>query len=124
MCIRDRYTEDEDGNLWVEIEPDPFLDAIMHRAIDVKNGKIDKCFGSSISIEYFKRLLDNDIVGYYDLEDKYKTDLQKEELKKTMEYKSLVQNFKEEQECVKNSYFCILYNLRYNKPYNCLLYTS
>lgn len=115
-----KITEDEDGNVWVEIEPNPFYEAIMHPVIDVENGEIDDCFSTmySISLKRFGYLLKNDIVGYNGLENEYKTDLQKEEFKKSKEYELLAPNFKEAQECVKRSDFCILYNLRHKEPYN------
>lgn len=114
------YTTDKEGTTWVEVKSNPFLETIICPMIDIEKGEVDDCISSmySIPMDKFMCLINGDVIGYNELKDRYKTELQRAEFKKTEEYKILLMDFKEAQNCIKNTEFGILYNLRYNNPYS------
>ena len=64
-------------------------------------------------------LLNKDIFSFYDMNDKYPTQLQKNAFMKTEEYLNMVlPSFNDVYKATFESKFFVLYNLRYNKPYD------
>lgn len=70
-------------------------------------------------IEKLVNLLNKDVFSFYDLNDKYPTELQKNCHKKSDEYiNSTLPSFDEVYNATRTSKFYTLYNLRYNKSYD------
>jgi hypothetical protein len=90
--------------------------------IDCKTGKLYLSGGSEneyniCTVEQVVSLINKDIFGYFKLNQKYKTPLQKNAFKKTEEYTNYLSIFDYDYSCLATSKFYILYNLRYNTAY-------
>lgn len=71
------------------------------------------------SFDKLRAILENDLISYFDLSDKYSTPLKKQTFQKAPEYTdSLLPAFNKIRESVKNAKFYTLYNLQYNESYN------
>ena len=71
------------------------------------------------NIQKLADLLNKNLFSFYDLNDDYPTNLQKNEYKKSKEYlKQDLPSFNEVYQSTKAHKFYILYNLRYNTPYD------
>lgn len=69
-------------------------------------------------IEYLAYLLEKDLFSYFDLNEEYPTQLQKNAFKKTDEYSNYLEQLNADYKSTISEKFYILYNLRYNKPYD------
>lgn len=63
-------------------------------------------------------LMNKDVFGYFGLNQKYETPLQKNAFKKTEEYATYLSELNYDYSCLSTSKFYILYNLRYNTAYD------
>lgn len=91
--------------------------------IDCETGKFYFSGGSEdeyniCTVEQVVSLINKDIFGYFKLNQKYKTPLQKNAFKKTEEYTNYLSIFDYDYSCLATSKFYILYNLRYNTAYD------
>ena len=62
--------------------------------------------------------MNKDVFGYFGLNQKYETPLQKNAFKKTEEYANYLSQLNYDYSCLSGSKFYILYNLRYNSEYD------
>lgn len=69
-------------------------------------------------VDQVASLMNKDVFGYFGLNQKYETPLQKNAFKKTEEYDSYLSQLNYDYSCLFTSKFYILYNLRYNEAYN------
>lgn len=69
-------------------------------------------------VEQVASLMNKDVFGYFRLNQKYKTSLQKNVFKKTEEYANYLSQLNYDYSCLSASKFYILYNLRYNHAYD------
>lgn len=93
----------------------------MYCAIDVEAKTVEMPYNSiktSMPLERLVSLLENDLFGYFDIADKFKTNLQKSAYAKTPEYAELNAEFSQRNKEMKDATFYIPFNLRYNKPYD------
>mgnify|MGYP001244338596 CR=1 FL=1 len=91
--------------------------------IDCETGKFYLSGGSEdeyniCTVEQVVSLMNKDLFGYFKLNQKYKTPLQKNAFKKTEEYTNYLSIFDYDYSCLSTSKFYILYNLRYNTAYD------
>ena len=91
--------------------------------IDCETGKFYLSGGSEdeyniCTVEQVVSLMNKDLFGYFKLNQKYKTPLQKNAFKKTEEYTNYQSIFDYDYSCLSTSKFYILYNLRYNTAYD------
>lgn len=91
--------------------------------IDAKNGKFhlsggneDKC--EIRRVEQVVALMRKDVFGYFGLNQKYSTPLQKSAFSKTEEYTNYMSAIDYHHSYIFDSKFYILYNLRYNQAYD------
>jgi hypothetical protein len=69
-------------------------------------------------VEQVVSLMNKDVFGYFGLNQKYETPLQKNAFKKTEEYANYLSALNYDYSCLSTSKFYILYNLRYNNAYD------
>lgn len=69
-------------------------------------------------VDQVASLMNKDVFGYFGLNQKYETPLQKNAFKKTEEYDSYLSQLNYDYSCLSTSKFYILYNLRYNSEYD------
>lgn len=69
-------------------------------------------------VEQVASLINKDVFGYFGLNQKYETPLQKNAFKKTQEYATYLSELNYDYSCLSTSKFYILYNLRYNTAYD------
>ena len=62
--------------------------------------------------------MDKDLFSYFDLNDKYSTQLQKNVYKKTADYAELSEELNSDYAYITHSYLYVLKNLRYNTNYD------
>lgn len=76
-------------------------------------GKTKNC-----SIDDISALLHKDVIKYYHLQNKYSTELQANEFKKTERYQELYNTMMLDYKLITNGTGYLMYNLRYNNPYD------
>lgn len=91
--------------------------------IDAENGKIYMFGGNEDEyeirrVEQVVALMRKDVFGYFGLNQKYSTPLQKSAFSKTEEYTNYMSVIDYHHSYIFDSKFYILYNLRYNQAYN------
>jgi hypothetical protein len=91
--------------------------------IDAENGKIYLSGGNEDEyevkrVEQVVSLMRKDVFGYFGLNQKYSTPLQKSAFVKTEEYANYMSEIDYHNSYIFDSKFYILYNLRYNQAYN------
>lgn len=91
--------------------------------IDAKRGKIYLSGGNEDeyeirSVEQVASLMQKDVFGYFGLNQKYSTPLQKSAFSKTEEYTNYMSEIDYHHSYIFDSKFYILYNLRYNSEYD------
>lgn len=91
--------------------------------IDTKSGKIYLSGGNEDdyeirSVEQVASLMQKDVFGYFRLNQKYSTPLQKSAFSKTEEYANYMSEIDYHYSYIFDSKFYILYNLRYNEAYD------
>lgn len=91
--------------------------------IDAKNGKFYLSGGNEDeyeirSVEQVASLMQKDVFGYFGLNQKYSTPLQKSAFSKTEEYTDYMSEIDYHHSYIFDSKFYILYNLRYNSEYD------
>lgn len=91
--------------------------------IDAKNGKFYLSGGNEDeyeirSVEQVASLMQKDVFGYFGLNQKYSTPLQKSAFSKTEEYTNYMSEIDYHHSYIFDSKFYILYNLRYNQAYD------
>ena len=89
--------------------------------INIDENKVFINFGGediTCDIKKFKYLLDKDLFSYFDLNDKYSTQLQKNVYKKTADYAELSEELNSDYAYITHSYLYVLKNLRYNTNYD------
>lgn len=91
--------------------------------IDTKSGKIYLSGGNEgdyeiRSVEQVASLMQKDVFGYFRLNQKYSTPLQKSAFSKTEEYANYMSEIDYHYSYIFDSKFYILYNLRYNEAYD------
>lgn len=69
-------------------------------------------------VDQVASLMNKDVFGYFGLNQKYETPLQKNAFKKTEEYTNYLSLLNYDYSCLSASKFYILYNLRYNSEYD------
>lgn len=69
-------------------------------------------------VDQIVSLMNKDVFGYFGLNQKYETPLQKNAFKKTEEYANYLSQLNYDYSCLSTSKFYILYNLRYNSEYD------
>lgn len=69
-------------------------------------------------VDQVASLMNKDVFGYFGLNQKYETPLQKNAFKKTEEYANYLSQLNYDYSCLSDSKFYILYNLRYNNAYD------
>ena len=69
-------------------------------------------------VDQVASLMNKDVFGYFGLNQKYETPLQKNAFKKTEEYANYLSQLNYDYSCLSTSKFYILYNLRYNEAYS------
>ena len=91
--------------------------------INHKTGEIYLSGGSEdeyniCRVDQVASLMNKDVFGYFGLNQKYETPLQKNAFKKTEEYANYLSQLNYDYSCLSGSKFYILYNLRYNSEYD------
>jgi len=91
--------------------------------IDAKSGKVYLSGGNEDeyeirSVEQIASLMQKDVFGYFGLNQKYSTPLQKSAFSKTEEYTNCMSEIDYHHSYIFDSKFYILYNLRYNQAYD------
>jgi hypothetical protein len=69
-------------------------------------------------VDQVASLMNKDVFGYFGLNQKYETPLQKNAFKKTEEYTNYLSQLNYDYSCLSTSKFYMLYNLRYNSEYD------
>lgn len=91
--------------------------------IDVKGGKVYLSGGNEDeyevrTVKQIVSLIKKDVFGYFGLNQKYSTPLQKSAFSKTEEYSNYMSEIDYHHSYIFDSKFYILYNLRYNEAYD------
>ena len=91
--------------------------------IDAKNGKVYLSGGNEdeyevCTVKQIASLMEKDVFGYFGLNQKYSTPLQKSAFTKTEEYANYMSEIDYHHSYIFDSKFYILYNLRYNQAYD------
>ncbi|MDD4761000.1 MAG: hypothetical protein PHU66_09355, partial [Bacteroidaceae bacterium] len=91
--------------------------------IEIGTGKFYLSGGSEdeyniCKVEQVASLINKDVFGYFGLNQRYETPLQRNTFKKTEEYANYLSELTNDYSCLSASIFYILYNLRYNSAYD------
>jgi hypothetical protein len=121
FLLNNAYGQTKIKSVWGQKSYDDIISECYQ--IDVPNGKFYLSGGNEYeyetrTVEQVASLIKKDVFGYFGLNQKYSTPLQKSAFAKTEEYANYMSEIDYHRSYIFDSKFYILYNLRYNEAYD------